>query len=71
MIAAARWPGLRHWRMHELGHRSTTRPDQDTAGFIDCETLALDKFVFERFQVRVIELKLQLEGPIRQAAPLA
>src|SRR5262249_49876180 len=33
--------------------------------------LALDEFVFERGQVRVIELKLQLEGPIRQAAPLA
>jgi hypothetical protein len=33
--------------------------------------LALDEFVFEGFQVRVIELKLQLEGPIRQAPPLA
>jgi hypothetical protein len=33
--------------------------------------LALDELVFERFQVRVIELKLQLEGPIGEAAPFA
>jgi hypothetical protein len=48
-----------------------TRPDQDAPGFIRCQALALDELVFERFQVRVIELKLQLEGTIRQAAPLA
>ena len=29
--------------------------------------LTLDDLVFQGFQVRVIELKLQLEGPIRQA----
>jgi hypothetical protein len=50
---------------------SATRPDQDAPRFIDRETMALDEPVFERFQVRVIELQLQLEGPIRQAAPLA
>ena len=33
--------------------------------------MALDEFVFERLQVLGIELKLQLEGPIRQTAPLA
>jgi hypothetical protein len=33
--------------------------------------LALDELVFERVQMRVIELKLELEGAIRQAAPLA
>ena len=33
--------------------------------------MALDEFVCERLQVCVIELKLQLEGAIRQAAALA
>jgi hypothetical protein len=33
--------------------------------------LPLNELVFERCQVRVIELQLQLEGAIRQAAPLA
>jgi hypothetical protein len=33
--------------------------------------LALDELIFERCQVLGIELKLQLEGAIRQAAPLA
>ena len=33
--------------------------------------LILDDLVFERYQVRVIELKLPLEGPISQAAQLA
>ena len=44
---------------------------QDAAGLIDREALARDELVCECCQVRVIELKLQLEGPIRQAAPLA
>src|SRR5262249_59362663 len=39
--------------------------------FIRRQALALDEFVFERCQVHVIELKLQLEGPIRQTAALA
>src|SRR5262249_8405004 len=46
-------------------------PDQDATRLIDREALTLDEFVFERCQVLSIELKLQLEGPIRQAAPLA
>jgi hypothetical protein len=33
--------------------------------------LTLDALVFERVHMRVIELKLALEGAIRQAAPLA
>ena len=45
--------------------------DQDTASLIDREALALNELVFERFYVRVIELKLQLEDPIGQATPLA
>ena len=45
--------------------QTRTRPASSTA-----RLLALDELIFERFQVRVIELKLQLEGPIRQAAPL-
>ena len=51
--------------------RRVIRPDQDGPVLIGRESLALDKLVCERFQVRVIELKLQLESPIRQAAPLA
>ena len=51
--------------------RRVTRPDQDAPRFIRRQALALDEFVFERCQVRVIELKLQLEGPIRQTAALA
>ena len=35
------------------------------------EPLALDEFDLQILQVRVIELKLPLERPIRQAAPLA
>ena len=50
--------------------RRVTRPDQDAPGFIRREALALDEFVFERFQGLSIELKLQLEGALRQAAPL-
>jgi hypothetical protein len=48
-----------------------TRPDQDTALFIHRHTLTVDELVLERLQVRLVELELQLEGAIRQAAPLA
>jgi hypothetical protein len=48
-----------------------SRPDQDAAGLIGREALALNELLFERFQVRVIELKLELEGAVRQATPLA
>jgi hypothetical protein len=47
-----------------------THPDEDAPSLIHRQALALDELIFECFQVRVIELKLQLEGPIRQAAPL-
>jgi hypothetical protein len=60
-------PALRIW----LGGCWSTRPDQDAPGFIRRQALALDELVFECCQVRVIELKLQLEGAIRQATPLA
>jgi hypothetical protein len=54
-----------------LRGRGCSRPDQDAAGLIDREALALDELVFECCQVGVIELKLQLEGTIRQATPLS
>ena len=61
-----------NWRGgHGVSRTRVTHPDQDCPVLIGREPLALDKLVFERGQVRVIELKLQLEGPIRQAAPLA
>jgi hypothetical protein len=52
-------------------HRRATCPDQDAPCFVRSQALALDELVFERFQVHGIELKLQLEGAIRQAPPLA
>jgi hypothetical protein len=61
----------RRWCFSWRGGPWCTRPDEDTVRLIDREALALNELVFERFQMRVIELKLQLEGPIRQAAPLA
>jgi hypothetical protein len=39
--------------------------------FICCQALAFDEFHFEVFQGLGIELELPLQGPIRQAAPLA
>ena len=53
------------------GRGSLTNPDQHGAVLIGREPLALDELVCERFQVLGIQLKLQLERPIRQAAPLA
>jgi len=47
------------------------RPRPGAPGFIDGEPLTLDEFIFERFQVCVVELILELEGPVCQAAPLA
>src|SRR5262249_44418192 len=75
-LAAFRLGRSGGWRRGRHGcgggrRRSVTRPDQDAPGFIRREALTLDEFVFERFQVRGIELKLQLEGAIRQAAALA
>src|SRR5262249_38384679 len=43
-------------------------PDQDVAPLIDRQTLALDEFVLQIVQGRVIELELALEGAVGQAA---
>ncbi len=48
-----------------------TGPDQHAALLIDRQALAVDEFVLEILQRRVIELELPLEGAIGQAAPLA
>ena len=58
-------------RCSSRGRGCLTDPDQHRPALIAGEALALNELVFERFQVRGIELKLQLEGPIRQPAPLA
>jgi hypothetical protein len=54
-----------------IGGCGLPRPDQDAAILIHRQALTLNKLVFECCQVLGIELKLQLEGPIRQAAALA
>ena len=41
-----------------------TRPDQDIAPLIHGEALALDEFILQIVQGRVVELKLPLEGAI-------
>ena len=46
----------------------TTRPDQDTAVLIHRQALAVDELVLEGLEVLVIELEVQLEGPIGQAS---
>jgi hypothetical protein len=39
-------------------------PDQDVALLIDRQVLALDEFVLQIFQGRIVELELPLEGAI-------
>ena len=60
---------LGHWRSGAWWHRCTTHPDQDTAVLIHCQALAVNEFVLEGLEVLVIELEVQLEGPIGQASP--
>ena len=48
--------------------RRGTRPDQDIAPLIHGEALALDEFVLQIVQGRVVELKLPLEGAVGQAS---
>src|SRR5262249_42996752 len=57
---------------HPRGHHEAliTRPDEDAALLIHCQALTVDELVFERLQGDFIELELELEGPIRQAASL-
>jgi len=51
--------------------RPVAGPDQDIAVLIDRHPLALDEFVLQILQGRVIELELPLEGIVGQAsAPL-
>ncbi len=45
-----------------------TRPDQDVAVLIDRQALALDEFVLQIFQGRVVELELPFEGADRSGA---
>src|SRR5215468_1823769 len=58
---------------HPRGHHEAliTRPDEDAALFIHRHTLTVDELVFERLKMLLIQLELELEGAIRQAATLA
>ena len=64
------WRGGRHECvvMQERGQRTVTRPDEDAPLFIHREPLAVDELILERLQGDRIELELELEGAIRQAA---
>ena len=61
--APGRWRTVRR----RGGGASVARPDQDVAPLIDRQALALDEFVLQIFQGRVIELELPLEGAVGQA----
>jgi hypothetical protein len=54
---------------HGLHGRYRTCPDQDRAALIHCEALALNEFMLQIIQSRVVELKLPLEGAVGQAPP--
>ena len=55
----------------QAAEAAPTGPDQHIPVLIDREALALDEFVLQVLQCVVVELELQLEGAIGQAAPLA
>src|SRR2546430_17526947 len=58
-----RWTGSGPGR-----RRGRTGPDQHAAVFIYRQALAVDQLILERFEVCLVELELQLEGAIGQAA---
>ena len=55
-------------RGRTFGGVRPTRPDQDTAVLIHRQALAVNELVLEGLEVLVIELEVQLEGPIGQAS---
>ena len=57
-------------RSDRCGSRLTA-PDQDPAVLIHRHALAVDELVLEDLQLCLIQLELELEGPIGQATPLA
>ena len=63
--------GQRGLGLHRRGGsgRSVARPDQNVAPLIDRQALALDEFVLQIFQGRVVELELSLESAVGQAPP--
>ena len=69
LCGGRRWLELGSRWGRERGHVRTTRPDQDAAVLIHRQALALNEFGFHIVQIRVIELKLPLEGAIGQAPP--
>ena len=62
--------GCPRWRGSRRRLR-LTGPDEDPALLIHCQALAVDELVFEDLQMGLIQLELELEGPIGQATPLA
>ena len=77
MGAGLGWGGRLRWqavaRVGEQGgerrHRRTPRPDQHVAILINRQALALDEFVLQIFEGRVVELELPLQGAIGQTPP--
>ena len=59
--------GLGNWRRRHLGCPRVTYPDQDAIRLIHGELLGMDEFVLEILQIVVVQSKLSLDGPIRDA----
>ena len=60
------------WRRRGGGRRGrygSAGPDQDCTVFITRQALALDEFVLQIFEGRVVELELPLQGAVGQASP--
>ena len=61
----------RHGRGGGRGAGRPPSPDEHAALFVHCQALAVNEFVLEVVERRVIELELALEGAVGQATPLA
>src|SRR5882724_3596104 len=50
------------------GRHGFARPDEHALLFIHRHALAVNELVFERLQVRLVQLELELEGSVGQAS---
>src|SRR5215470_1645945 len=64
VLNQGRWDRLGRWSRGFGGPFNITGPYQHTIVFVYCQFFRVDEFVFEVFQVRVIQVKLPLQCPI-------